>query len=298
LSAIFNETLSADTLQDDERIFAARNERKKVQFYVCQCSPSDMEFSTIGKDDDASTIILFKEQFCKQLKKNVGDQYFRLRIAIPFGTKNAFIDEIIPEDAGFLSTISTNEIVEFRLNDRRNFSPAMSDHLRGSIDFIEVSVVHYFLIRDMTVEMTQSHTPFKKMRRLEPAIWKEYLNHEPQFNSDNMIIYHWSTRAASTGSIESFTALATFRAYDVRPLSIYALVVILLGAMGSALQAWMAALPTYLASKRGLDDLWSAFGVNFLIFVLLAFGVWLIVGWQKQRQPKHQRDIELLTGFK
>jgi len=69
LSAIFNETLLADTLQDEERIFAARNERKKVQFYVCRCSVSDMEFSTIGKDDDASTIILFKEEFCKQLKR-------------------------------------------------------------------------------------------------------------------------------------------------------------------------------------------------------------------------------------
>jgi len=232
-------------------------------------------------------------------KKNVGDQYFRLRIAVPFGTKNAFIDEVIPDDAGFLSTISTNEIVEFRLNDRRNFSPAMSDHLRGSIDLIEVSVVHYFLIRDMTVEMTQSHTPFKKMRRLEPAIWKEYLNHEPQFNSDNMIIYHWSMKAAPADSIESFTALATFRAYDVRPLSIYALVGDSARSHGkrpAGMDGGIAHLSRFEAGSGR-----SVFGVRSQSLNLCASRPCGLVYRQAAKAETTEalrRAIELLTGFK
>jgi hypothetical protein len=286
LSAIFNESLSAGALQDDERIFAACDERDKVQFYVCRCSHSDMEFTAIGKDDDAGSVILFKEEFCNQLKKNVGDQYFRLRIRVPIGTKNAFISEVTPEDVGFLSTISTNEIVEFRLNDRRNFSPAIRGYLKGRVDLIEVSAVHYFLVRDMSVEMTQSHTAFKKMRRLEPAIWKRYLDHEPQFDSENMIIYHWSSRAAPQSSLESFTALATFRAYDTGWLSVYALVVIMLGTMGSALQALLAVWLSHVASRWNLEDPWLTVGANVPILAFFALALWLFVRWNRRKSLK------------
>ena len=296
LSAIFNETLSAGPLQDDEQIFAARDEREQVQFYVCRCSDGDMEFSVIGKDDDAGTTILFKEKFCKKLKKNIGDQYFRLRIAVPFETKNAFIAEVIPKDFAFLSTISTDEIVEFRLNERRNFSPAILGHLKGGADLIEVSAVHYFLIRDMTVEMTQSHTNFKKMRRLEPEIWKRYLNDEPQFDPENMIIYHWSSIAAPLGSVGSFTALATFRAYYTGWLSVYALVVIALGASGAALQALLAAWLTSFTPKR-LEDPWPAIIVNLIIIALLAFVLWCLVRRNRRKSPKpFRRAIEFLSN--
>lgn len=89
----------------------------------------------------------------------------------------------------------------------------------------------------MGVEMTQSHTGFRKMRRLEPGMWERYLDRCPGFNPDKMIIYHWASSAPSaTGNVESFTALATFRAYYTGSLWIYGAVIVALGAMGSALQ--------------------------------------------------------------
>lgn len=56
-----------------------------------------------------------------------------------------------------------------------------------------------------------------------------------------MIIYHWSSIAPPQSNVENFTALATFRAYYTGSLWVYAGVIVALGAMGSALQALLAA---------------------------------------------------------
>ncbi len=237
LSAIFNETLSAGEFRDGGQIFAALDERQKVQFYVSSCSEADRSLATSESNNEKNSIIMVSDRLFDRLRQKVGDHYFRLRVRVPFDEENSFISDVHPKDSAFLSTISAKEIVEFRLNERRNFSTVIREKLSGNADLIDISAVHYFLIRDMTAEMTQSHTSFKKMRRLEPGIWDNYLRDERQIVAKNMIIYHWDSHAKPQSSVESFTALATFRAYYTGPLTLYAVVVILLGAMGSALQA-------------------------------------------------------------
>ena len=240
LSAIFNETLSPGGLHDGGHIFSASSERR-VQFYVAKCPENEREIWEIGSGEDRVSVITLNDEFFKRLRSHVGDHYFRLRIKVPPNQKNGFVSTNRPKDSAFLSTISTNEIIEFRLNERRNFSPAIRERLRQKgCSLINISAVHYFLIRDMGVEMTQSHTNFKKMRRLEPWIWDRYLQECPGFSPDKMIIYHWSTPADKPP--ESFTALATFRAYYTTSLFFYGVVVVLLGAMGSALQGMLASL--------------------------------------------------------
>lgn len=245
LSAIFNETLAAGGMQDGGRTFAASHtETGRVQFYVASCPASERQLSTIGAGNDRGSVITLSDEFCKRLRQRVGDHYFRLRIKVPIGMENGFVSTNGPKDSAFLSTISTNEIVEFRLNERRNFSTAIRERLQASeCGLIDISDVHYFLIRDMGVEMTQSHTGFRKMRRLEPGMWERYLDRCPGFNPDKMIIYHWASSAPSaTGTVESFTALATFRAYYTGSLWIYGAVIVALGAMGSALQGLITGL--------------------------------------------------------
>ncbi|SFG44838.1 hypothetical protein [Methylobacterium gossipiicola] len=239
LSAIFNETLAAGGVQDDGRIFAASiAETERVQFYVARCSPDERLLSKIGVGGDEVTVITLKDSFFERLRRRVGDHYFRLRVKLPIEVKNGFVSTIKPKDSAFLSTISTNEIVEFRLNERRNFSGAIREKLQATgCGLIDVSAVHYFLIRDMGVEMTQSHTGFRKMRRLEPEMWSRYLQGCPGMNPDKMIIYHWSSKLPAHGPVDSFTALATFRAYYTGSLVVYGLVIVALGAMGSALQS-------------------------------------------------------------
>jgi hypothetical protein len=282
LSAIFNETLSPGELINSGHTFQASSE-KRVQFFVAKCPDCEREFREIGTGDDRVSVITLTDAFFSRLRGNVGDHYFRFRIKIPANQTNGFVSTIRPKDGAFLSTISTNEVVEFRLNERRNFSSAIREKLRHPrCALINISAVHYFLIRDMGVEMTQSHTNFNKMRLLEPDMWESYLKDCPGFSPDKMIIYHWS--ATGDRPVESFTALATFRAYYTGNLLFYAAVIVLLGAMGSAIQGLGAAVLSIIG--------WPTFGCpnttacetatwNFE-FVLIALAIVMgIVVWRR-----------------
>lgn len=296
LSTIFNDTLYPGPLQDDEAIFSVRDDHDRIQFFVCRCSQSDIEVSNIDSAEGSETIILFKEEFCNKLRKNIGDQYLRLRFYVPFFHTNSFISEIAPADSAFLSTISTNEVVEFRLNERRNFSSAVLGRLGKNVDLINICGVHYFLIRDMTVEMIQAHTAFKKMRRLEPDIWDSYLRNEPQFDANNMIIYHWSSTTSDGSNIDNFKALATFRSYYTGSLAIYAFVIIALGAMGSAAQALLVAGLMNAALTSNLIQIDPSDGsdnsatiaalANLIILGALGYFLWAIVRRIRDRSFK------------
>jgi hypothetical protein len=288
LSAIFNETLSPSGLHDGGHTFVASRD-KRVQFYVAKCPEDERELWEIGVGDDRASVITLNDQFFNRLRSRVGDHYFRLRIKVPPNQKNGFVSTNRPKDSAFLSTISTNEIIEFRLNERRNFSPAIRERLQqNGCSLINISTVHYFLIRDMGVEMTQSHTSFKKMRRLEPDMWDRYLKDCPGFSPDKMIIYHWST--PSEKSPENFTALATFRAYYTGSLFLYGAVVVLLGAMGSAFQSMMTSLLMIVFGKSWTygcsSDKVEACGAvawNFTLLALMFLTLAMMVYCQRQK---------------
>jgi hypothetical protein len=277
LSAIFNETLTPGSMLDGGNCFAASHtESKGVQFFVWRCPDKELQFSTIGEEPERSTVITISDQFFERVRPRVGDHYFRLRIEVPIGMENGFVSSNDPKDSAFLSTISTSEIVEFRLNERRNFSNAIRDRLQAkNCGLIDISAVHYFLIRDMGVEMTRSHTEFRKMRRLEPHLWDRYLTDCPGFNPDKMIIYHWASLAPSaTVAVESFTALATFRAYYTGSLWLYGAVIVALGAMGSAAQSvWATAVGEFY-------PLCGPVLANLLLLALLIITLALVVNFR------------------
>lgn len=280
LSAIFNETLTAhQEVGRSITSFEAKDEKGRTLFFVTSCDTAqDLTMREVGSGDDAGMVITWKREFLDRLNGNIGDHYLRIRIAVPYDTPNGFISEIHPKESAFLSTISTNEIVEFRLNEPRDFSAAILKELEPTTDrkpeLIEVTAVHYFLIRNMSVEMTQSHTGFKKMRRLEPRIWTRYLEDEPQFAPDKMIIYHWSSPPKER--VDSFKALATFRSYYTGRLAVYAAVIIGLGALGSALQGLLASgFLIFMGGKR--EELSPIVKANILIALLLSIVLCVVV---------------------
>lgn len=276
LSAIFNETLTPGSMSDGGNCFAASHtETKGVKFFVWRCPVEERQFSMIGEGRDRGTVITISDQFFDRLRPRVGDHYFRLRIRVPVGMENGFVSSNGPRDSAFLSTISTSEIVEFRLNERRNFSNALRNRLQAKdCSLIDITGVHYFLIRDMDVEMTRAHTGFRKMRLLEPDMWERYLDECEGFSPDKMIIYHWASVPSGTDVVESFTALATFRAYYTGSLWIYGLVIVALGAMGSAAQNVGAAM------LQGLIPCGATIA-NVSLLVLLTLMLVCIVHWRR-----------------
>ncbi len=133
--------------------------------------------------------------------------------------------------------------------------------------------------------MTQAHTSFKKMRLLEPGMWDGYLDGCLGFSPDKMIIYHWS--AMGDKPVESFTALATFRAYYTGNLLSYAAVIILLGAMGSAVQGFGVALLSIIKLGVSRSENPGAYEIlcsNAAVFLLAVAAVSAVVR-SLQRKP-------------
>ncbi|MDE2475134.1 MAG: hypothetical protein KGO48_08825, partial [Alphaproteobacteria bacterium] len=191
-------------------------------------------------------------QFFSKCKSGVAN-YVRLRLVLAGELKWLFAREVTPSDWPFVTSFYRNKIVEFRLNEKRNF-PDEIKRLYSARDRVLIEAVHYFLIRDVRVELARSHTDFRKMRKLEPNLWKGYLREFGNVNFENMIIYHWRkvARDRTTCSrgpteiadgklgVDDFIALCSFRELRGNVL-LYIAAIVLLGAIGNSTQAFFTA---------------------------------------------------------
>ena len=131
--------------------------------------------------------------------------------------------------SGFHST----DVIEFRVNERRNFG----DYLRKiKMEFPKIEAIDYFLVRDISTELVQSHADFRKMRRLEPKLWDRYLRELGTSAPERWIIFHWREGGIPGADVEDFIALAFFTKPRYHLLA-YLAVIVLLGAAGSGIQA-------------------------------------------------------------
>jgi hypothetical protein len=113
------------------------------------------------------------------------------------------------------------------------------------MNFFVIASVHYFLMREITFDLIDAHTPFHKMRRLEEDLWRHYLRGKPPGSQSPwrlrkflavrrtkpILIYHW--RVIAKPVIEDFIALASFRE-PINNLLFYAIIIGLIGALGNA----------------------------------------------------------------
>jgi hypothetical protein len=113
--------------------------------------------------------------------------------------------------------------------------------------FFSVVSIHYFLMREISFDLIDAHTPFHKMRRLEEELWRHYLRGKPPGSqsawrfrkflamprSKPILIYHWKMIADPKSPIEDFIALASFRE-PINNLWLYAIAIGLVGALGNA----------------------------------------------------------------
>jgi hypothetical protein len=128
--------------------------------------------------------------------------------------------------------------------------------------------------------MTQKHAAFRRVRSLEPRLWKSYLQGLGSSVSDpaNMIIYHWRDTPEKTGqSIKDFKAFAIFRKSKSN-IGLYLLIILFLGAIGSTLQSLLSALVS-------LDG--HTFCVQLIVLAILIVAAWAVYmcsGFSRKRK--------------
>ena len=231
------------------------------------------------------TIVTFGDDLCARMRATDGCSYVRIRIHLDGRARDLFSTEIAAGDWRLTSATSITETTEFRFNERRSYPDAVARRIGDRV--FAIARIHYFLIRDLEQQLTGQHSPLRNVRRLEPALWTPYLQGEPIQNGTwraptkvirRLAIYHWSTKFETNEHPPSFTAFASFRSARVH-LSIYALAIILLGALGSVLAALLSAsLRTTVDTEEVTSAL--AAGLALVGFVLL---YWLLVSapWRR-----------------
>ena len=236
LSAVFNSTLSVadDCVLRNGRTLSYRvkDAGGKISFSVIRLdSNQDYRMDTIRNNE--GTVVSFTKSLFEGINEVGGTQYIRFRLRLRGDLKNLFRDASSPNDNYFLSGFHETDLIEFRINERRNFG----DGLRNtSMSFPIIDTIHYFLLRDIETELVQSHADFKKIRRLEPNLWQSYLNGLGTDSPENWVAYHWKSDKQPNVGVEDFIALAIFKKPRYHVI-VYLIVFVILGAAGSATQA-------------------------------------------------------------
>ncbi len=173
----------------------------------------------------------------------------------------------------FLSSFYKTEMVEFRVNEKRNIPPALRDKYNPII-FPCFKFIHYFLVRGTSVEIIRQHSAFRKMRRLEPSLWEHYLEELGSPRPESMIIYHWRSPAQETGAkATDFIALTIFRRAKANPL-LYMAAILLLGAGGSATQAF---LTNFAQDRLYIHNTWGTQLAIVGLLVCIVLAIWFIL---------------------
>ena len=144
--------------------------------------------------------------------------YYRIRL------KNSYVDSIshiyTPPNSVLESAFSQTELVDFRLNEKRNLNTSLLERIRseGEVSF---NKTHLFLMREASDDYVYSHKPPGGSRQLEVNLWKGYIGDDYSF--DKIIAYHWK----ETSTHNSFSAFVKFRFIRCSPLTIATFIVII-----------------------------------------------------------------------
>jgi hypothetical protein len=257
LSAVFNDTLTVGKA-DGESFDAVRG--SKVEYRIARINfEKHLSLREVPERAGSGTVITLNDSLFQTMPEH-GNHYVRLRVKLRGNLARVFSDDFDPHDRIFLSGFFRTDVVEFRVNEKRNFGQALRS-LYPDMQMPVINAIHYFLVRSIAAELVTSHADFRKVRRLEPLLWDRYLEGLGSVSAEKMVIYHW--RAGVEKSVEDFIALAWFRA-PRQNLILYLCAILLLGAAGSTTQA----LLTKLGTAIGFSD---SLGLQITILILLVF---------------------------
>ncbi|MBD9627992.1 hypothetical protein IB279_34120 [Ensifer sp. ENS06] len=268
LNAVFNDLV--EIISRAENYFDTRLGRTTTRIHTIDLDrhitlePVEMDAGDIG------TVISFNKELCEQFEGG-HDHYIRFRIYLTKATRHLFSSEVIPNEWFLLPSFENTELTEFRLNERRTIPPSLIQWFEDGP--VNISTVHYFLIRDLRHELMMQHRDFRKIRVLEASLWRHYLRGRhpekkvdlepyPGFTDGGFVIYHWKdsgkiSEGKLSERVEDFNAFAKFRMY--RPnLFMYAYMITLIGALGSAFYAVAAELYRWL-----LPEIFTKPGTSF-----------------------------------
>lgn len=160
-----------------------------------------------------------------------GKIYYRLRIKSKVIESLSYIDK--PANAILESAFACTEIVDFRLNEKRNLHDLLLKeiHEGGEVKF---KPIHLFVMREADYDYLFSSGALYRSRELEKDLWNKYVGGNYSFN--RIIAYQWMEP-----SIESFYAFVKFRfrRSNWKTILYFLLGALFIAAVGGAIGSWL-----------------------------------------------------------
>lgn len=119
-----------------------------------------------------------------------GKLYFRFRL-IGDNIANFVLNDTTAK-IKIQSVFWKNEIIDFRINEKRNLNNSLLEKVKGEFIFDELK---FFLMCPSSEEVISlSHGPYKRCRRLENDLWLDYVNINNNYLHDKSLInvYQWN----------------------------------------------------------------------------------------------------------
>jgi hypothetical protein len=176
LTAVFNEPYTIITNENAKHFTVQKKGTQLFNVYALDITNdihSDNQFN--------GTIIKFPFRQFNDLPT-----YYRIRLKSVFVKQ--FSDVEVPSNSFLESAYSSNEIIDFRINDKRNLDVSLIEHINSYRNF-NISLVHYFVMRRVKDEYVLSNQQLNGVRQLENETWSAYINQE-QYNYEKAFAYH------------------------------------------------------------------------------------------------------------
>lgn len=218
ISSLFNEDYRVSS-RSKEKIVEVLDVDRIPVFYIYVL---DLNSDVVIENTYGGSII--KIRIATELANE--KHYYRIRL------KNSYVDSIshiyTHPNSVLESAFSQTELVDFRLNEKRNLNGSLLERIRleGEVSF---SKTHLFLMREASDDYVHSHKPPNGSRQLEVDLWKGYIGDDYSFHK--IIAYHWK----ETSTHNSFSAFVKFRYIRCNPLTIATVIgiIIILGILSS-----------------------------------------------------------------
>ncbi|MDQ0454618.1 hypothetical protein [Rhizobium paknamense] len=245
---IFNEKLQCATTPPPARIELKNSENLfcRVHKFIKQDDRLDPSHLFLEKLPEGTLLSIKKaaiESVSHEIKANERI-YFRLRIYLPTGEANSFIQVLRPIDRNFQSGFEEIEYIDFRFNEIRTLPPQIENRIRSDEkdNKVKISLLAFLTALPVHSELAASSIQWHKNRLLEHDPWDNYV---PSGIPGGMVVYHWKKEGGNGHGVTDFSSFVKLhtRRSGRKILVTYLAIAFFFGLLGNlaaaAVQEWL-----------------------------------------------------------
>jgi len=211
VNSIFNENYEVHIGTEPKQLSVQENGKTIFNIYSLDFSQSDCILDKPKWDGTLLSVDLSSIDILYGCSK----YYFRFRLKGK--VLEYFRRKHIPKLNFFQSAFTATEIIEFRLNEKRNYQISLSEAIKRKNEF-RIVKIHFLLMRKSDEDFESNHIK-ATCRFLEPNLWSYYVGKE--YDLKDIVAYHWSEKKEDGDKfIDSFNTLAKVKYHNENWLTI------------------------------------------------------------------------------